>query len=410
MKKIIFITLVLSFIITNTVIAYNPYGISDGLYMKLQEEKSAIEYRISQLETSSYNSPGLSSMNIESRINDLERERDSKKNYATGTYAKYGATEMLQVALDKIDEEYDAKISALEDQKAYYDQQSSYEEEARENKAEAQRLKKKLLELESQLVDQRAEEAKKQIEALKNTPKVEINLINELTNNSQKSPPPAIDVFNKLDTMIDTVESARLYSLVKENDFNMYTQIQIIASAKYFNNKTTVLDLFNYLDSLSEKQAVFVNQKLGIFNPDLQIETNKLAWAKYPNGKEYKINTPVVDVTNVVKTPTPVKENPKPVVSRAILESISGVKTEVMNREQALTYYNKVKQLKSEGKTVEAQSVIDKMSETDYEVFESLVKELKTATSTDKVVEKVEVKPSFSQKFFGFFKKMAFWK
>jgi hypothetical protein len=210
--------------------------------------------------------------------------------------------------------------------------------------------------------------------------------------------------------MIDTVESARLYSLVKENDFNMYTQIQIIASAKYFNNKTTVLDLFNYLDSLSEKQAVFVNQKLGIFNPDLQIETNKLAWAKYPNGKEYKINTPVVDVTNVVKTPTPVKENPKPVVSRAILESISGVKTEVMNREQALTYYNKVKQLKSEGKTVEAQSVIDKMSETDYEVFESLVKELKTATSTDKVVEKVEVKPSFSQKFFGFFKKMAFWK
>lgn len=393
-----------------TTYAYNPYGISDGLYMKLQEEKSDLEYRINQLETNSYNSPGLSSMNIQSRINDLIRERDSKKNYARGTYASYGATEMLQVALDKIDDEYNQKIQSLEDQKDYYDQESSYEEQARENKEEAQKLKKKLLEIEAELISQKRIEVEKQIEVLKNTPKVEFNLINELTNNSQKSPPPAIDVFNALDSMPDTLESAQLYSAIKEKDFSMYTKIQALASVKYFNNKTTPLDLFNYMDSLSEENVHIVNDKLGIFNPTLQDEVYKLARAKYPNGKEYGVYIPV-NTTNTVKNPLPPKENSKPVISRTALEDIPKEKTEVLNREQALVYYNEIKKLKSEGKIDEAQSIIDEMSEGDYKVFESLANELKATTSPKLDLEKEEVKAkSISQKFFGFFKKLAFWR
>jgi hypothetical protein len=391
MKKqnILFLTLVLSFITTNTVIAYNPYGISDGLYMKLQEEKSAIEYRISQLETSSYNSPGLSSMNIESRINDLERERDSKKNYATGTYAKYGATEMLKVALDKIDEEYDAKISVLEDQKAYYDQQSSYEEQARENKAEAQKLKKELLEIESKLLEQKRDS---QIQDLKSTRGQDnLNLLDELTSIKV---PLATDVFYRLDTMVDTIESKRLFSLVKKDNLKLYNEILALANQKYFNNKTTPLELFIYMDSLSSAEVSIVHSKLGIFNPDLQSEVSKLAWAKYPEGKGDTVGPEKPTVKEI--KPVIIKDTVKPVVARTILEEVVSGDSEALNREQALTYYNKIKQLKSEGKMVEAQSVIDKMSETDYEIFESLVKELKTATSTDKVVEKVEVKTSFS--------------
>lgn len=225
----------------------------------------------------------------------------------------------------------------------------------------------------------------------------EYSKINQQVSNS-KNPPPAINVFNELDKMPDTLKSASIFSTIKEKDFSMYAQIQVLASTKYFNDQTTPTGLSNYIKSLSTVEANIVRNKLAIFNPGLLNEINILEKNNITKNKP---------VSQIVK-PEAVKENPKPLNSRSVLENIPDKDVEVLNKEQALIYYNKVKQLKFEGKTSEAQSIIDEMSEGDYKVFESLVNELKATTTEE--TKSVEVKKNFVQRIFGFFKRLAFWR
>lgn len=280
--KIIFlfiITAVFSQIFAGVAYAYNPYGISDGLYMKLEEEKSALEYRISQIETNSQSNPGLSALSIQSRINELIVERDSKKSYITGTYAHYGISNQASDALSKIDAEYQSKISDLESQKSLYTSQSITESENSSLNQDIQDLRKELIEIKAELESQKRLELENEIESLKSQ-----NY--SYTNNIIVNVPSYIDVFSRLDNMEDYFEAARLFTLVKTDNINLYNQILELAKERYFNNKTTLSDVFGYVDSISSyEDTMLIIEKLGIFEPELSKQVTELARNKYPYGK-----------------------------------------------------------------------------------------------------------------------------
>lgn len=100
----------------------------NDVYIKQQEEKSALEYRLKSLESQIQNSPTISINVIDQRIAELRQEWDTEKTYTTGTMAQNGSLSTWGGAsevLTKIDNKYSSQISALEAQKAQYQQQVS---------------------------------------------------------------------------------------------------------------------------------------------------------------------------------------------------------------------------------------------------------------------------------------------
>lgn len=236
------------------------------VYIKQQQEKSALEYRLQKLESSLSSNPSASLSTIESRIQQLKSERDTEINYIRGLYAQSGISNQIDAKVAEITAKYASQISALESQKSSY--QSQADVQAKE--AEITELKLKIKQLEYDMQTKEYEQALKNMDALKN----------------RTVTPSAPDV--------------------------------------YVPNTTDPYTIFKYMDSLSLQGASDVYQKLLKTNPTLAEKVNAVYDEVYPNGKpgtwvndEYKAsqNTATKQVQKV-----PVVEK-KPVTKEAEIKA-----------------------------------------------------------------------------------------
>ncbi len=114
------------FSVFSTAYATSYNYLPNDVYIKQQEEKSALEYRLKSLESQLQNSPTISISVIDQRIAELRQEWETEKTYTTGTLAQNGTLSTWGGASEvftKIDNKYSSQISALEAQKSQYQQQ-----------------------------------------------------------------------------------------------------------------------------------------------------------------------------------------------------------------------------------------------------------------------------------------------
>lgn len=183
----------------------------NDVYIKQQEEKAALEYRISTLETSLQNSPTLSILNIESRISQLKQEKQTEINYVTGLYGKNGISNQLPAAIAKIDAKYDGQISNLEQQIDEYEDAMSEENDL---KNEIKSLKSQLSKIEQQ-VSQPA-------------PSVDDTSTFEV--------PSAVDMFDYIDSL-SLEEASEVYNNLRIVNPDLYRQVEYILVLKYPHGK-----------------------------------------------------------------------------------------------------------------------------------------------------------------------------
>lgn len=346
--------------------ANTPSGISNDYYIKLQEEKSALEYRISSLETSSYNSPDLSSLNIQSRIDELIRERETEKNYITGLYGKNGISNQLPSALATIDSKYQSQIDNLNQQKAYYQNQISSQQSST---AELSQTKLRIQELDKLLAEQ-----EKLIQSLKTQMYVPTNpSVVQTPVSSVNGTPTASDVFNYIDSL-SLYDATVALEAIKTNALPMYTEVIKLAEAKYVKGYTTPTAMAIYADSLPENEVSKLWTKLGLYNPTLRDQTNIIVKNKYPDGKF--LNPAELKQQQIEAS---LKQTPK-VTAPATTKKVTSVNIEPKIEKQEVATTTLTQQ---------------------------------TATAPSSTPQTTEVKPqkkSFIQKTFDFFKSFAFWR
>ena len=355
------IFLSLTLILPSTIKAANTSsGLTNDFYIKLQEEKSALEYRISSLETSSYNSPDLSSLNIQSRIDGLIRERETEKNYITGLYGKNGIGNQLPAALAGIDTKYQSQIDNLNQQKAYYQNQISSQQSSNN---ELSQTKLRIQELDKLLAEQ-----DKLIQSLKTQVYTAPPTVNKI--------PTATEIFTYLDSSnINWITAGNQFETLKTTNFSLYYEVLMIAETKYFKGYTPET-LFLYMDSLSQKEVSAYLTKLRIFNPNLLELSYRIARVKYPNGKfneDGTLNT-TTPKPSVTPTTAPILK-PSPKVEKKVVTVPTSNTTAT---------------------SVQATSEIKQDAPTD--------------STTQQVTEVKPEKKSFIQKTSDFFKKIIFWR
>lgn len=225
--------------------------------IKQQEEKSALEYRLQNLEAGLSGNSSAYISSLSSRISQLESERVTEKNYISGTYGKYGIGNQLPAKLAEIDSKYDTQISALQSQKASYQSDLATQQLKKE---EINNLKLQIAQLRAQIVDQELQANLKALEKYQN-------------------PTPVV------------------YS-----DADVY-------------------EYFLYLDSLSIDDASDFFQRLKIYNLDAAKRVTTLYNNKYPNGKPGTGKYEDYLATLIIPEPIVIKEIPsiqeKKVVQKA---------------------------------------------------------------------------------------------
>ncbi|MDB5188242.1 MAG: fibronectin type protein [Candidatus Kaiserbacteria bacterium] len=91
-------------------------GLPNDVYIKQQEEKSALEYRLQILESKISANPDASTYVLQDRITQLEDERNTKINYIKGRYGQLGITSQADAAIADINAKYDVQINSLKSQ------------------------------------------------------------------------------------------------------------------------------------------------------------------------------------------------------------------------------------------------------------------------------------------------------
>lgn len=194
-------------VLPNLAFATGYNYLPNDVYIKQQEEKAALEYRISTLETNLQNSPTLSVLNIESRISQLEQEKQTEINYTTGLYAKNGISNQLPDAIAKINAKYDSQIENLEQQIEEYEDMMSAESDLQ---SEIRDLKAQLTEIEQQMsqTTQGSSEA------------------------TSVAVPSAIDIFEYLDTLPNN-EAQEIMGILGVENNALYEEVLRIVQLKY---------------------------------------------------------------------------------------------------------------------------------------------------------------------------------
>lgn len=178
----------------------------NDVYIKQQEEKAALEYRISSIEASLQNSPTLSILNIDSRIMQLKQEKQTEINYVTGLYAKNGIIDQLPGAIDKINAKYASQIDNLEQQKDEYNDAI----------AEDKKLKSEIATLKEQIRN------------------IELNTTQRATQETsgEVKIPSAIDMFNYIDTL-PSGEAEEIMGILGVENLKLYEEVMSIVKLKY---------------------------------------------------------------------------------------------------------------------------------------------------------------------------------
>lgn len=126
MQKSLFSILVFVSLCSFSVAYATGYNyLPDDVYIKQQQEKSALEYRLKNLESQISGSPQISILTIDQRIDELRQEWETKKEYTRDMLAHNGAytPESYSSLVAKFETEYSSQINSLEAQKSQYQQQ-----------------------------------------------------------------------------------------------------------------------------------------------------------------------------------------------------------------------------------------------------------------------------------------------
>lgn len=204
MKHILLLALLFTPVIFASATSYNY--LPNDVYIKQQEEKSALEYRISQLEASMNGSLSSSLRNVEYRIDELEREMATEINYITGIYGSYGISNQLPSKISDVEAKYDSQISSLEDERDELKQLIKEEEAAQ---TEIKRLEAELEALNKTIIPTTEPEIQK---------------------------PSAQSMFEYIDSL-PLSEASVVYNDLRMWDPEMYSAVQYLTNLKYPNGK-----------------------------------------------------------------------------------------------------------------------------------------------------------------------------
>ena len=301
-----------------TVHATDYNYLPNDVFLKQQEEKSALEYRLKTLENQSQSNPQASILSIEQRISELERQRDSEKEYLKGTLAKNGAysSETWASYSSKIDAKYASQISSLNQQKSSYQSQSS----SQQNSQEISDLKLEIAKLRAEMADQ---ELKRNLEALekyqvKETPKT----------NTYYSDNEILKVFNYLDAL-PLNEASVMYQVILKDNKNVAERVDILYKKKYPNGKTGTSINSDYKKSVQEVSVLEVKKETPV------IKTVK------PTVKQ-EVKKTQLKATTTEEKPIPQIKQEQPKIELPQTEVQKPVEKKVTVREKISGFFKKV--------------------------------------------------------------------
>lgn len=298
-NKYSILALLIIFPISASATGYNY--LPNDVYIKQQEEKAALEYRISTLETSLQNSPTLSILNIESRISQLEQEKQTEINYVTGLYAHNGIIVQLPSAIAKINAKYDGQISNLEQQIEEYEDAMSEEKDL---KNEIKSLKSQLSKIEQQ-VSQPAP-------SVDDTSTVEV--------------PSAVDMFDYIDSL-SLDEASETYNNLRIVNPDLYRQVEYILVLKYPNGKPGSARHDEYLQTIKTPVSETVTNE--IYIPPIAKKTEVFRAEKDTISEvatdQVQIPTSTEEIYTAPQEPTPeIKVAPIVEQPKTIWQSVVG--------------------------------------------------------------------------------------
>lgn len=228
--KIGFFVFVAVFLLqTKTTFATGYSYLPNDIYIKQQEEKSALEYRLKSLESQIQNNPSVSVNTIEQRIVGLQRERDTEKSYVSYVYPHNGIADQLPAKLAEIDAKYQPQIDDLEQQKSSYQSQASSLDKA--NK-EAQEIRLQLIALQKQYIQQLDDYQKlldQNLELLKKAP--------QSTTPVEFSDSEVQEIFDYMESLSFKDESIIFNKIAKVNPV-VAGRIVLLYDKRYPNGKT----------------------------------------------------------------------------------------------------------------------------------------------------------------------------
>ncbi len=294
-------------IITTYATDYNY--LPNDVFIKQQEERSALEYRLKTLENQYPSNPQASILSIEQRISQLRSEWETEKSYITQRLAQLGALTTSgesPVLLKRIDDKYQSQIDSLNQQKSSYQSQVSNQQQKDQ---EIERLRKELLEI----IDKQADTERQRI-------------LDELKEKQQK---------------LEEEQRAK--------------------NTTYYSDDE-ILKVFNYLDSLSLKEASAVYRVIQKDNKNVAERVATLYNKKYPNGKtETSINADNKKSIKEVAVPEVKKETPViKTVKPAVKQEIKKTQVKDTTTEEKVAHQIKQEQPKIELPQAEAQKLVEK--------------------------------------------------
>lgn len=240
------------FVIQTTVAYATDYNyLPNDVFLVQQAEKSALEYRLRALENQYQSNPQISVLSIDQRISELQKQRDSEKEYLKGTLAHNGAfsPETWASYSAKIDAKYDPQINLLNQQKQTYQSQASGQQQKDQEIADLKRL---ILEMQNSIDKQADLERQKVLDNLA--------LEQQKLREEYKA---------KIATEQQKLTDEYTAKIIPKEDFS----------------KVDVNKMFLYLDALAPTDASNLWQRIYKNNPEVALKINILYDKKYPNEK-----------------------------------------------------------------------------------------------------------------------------
>ena len=275
----------------------------NDVYIKQQEEKSALEYRIQQLENSMGGGSYNSASTIDSRISELQSEMQTEINYTTGLYASYGISNQLPAKIQDIQAKYQAQIAPLQSQRSSLQTQSK---EDSQTKSEIKALQEQLANIE-QLLNKNVQ--------TENTPTV---------TPSQK--PSAIAMFEYIDSL-PLEDASRAYSDLRTGDPALYKEVSYLVNLKYPNGKAGSATNDEYLAKQTEATITSKPEPTPT-KTYTQNESPVVAESEEQIKKSESTDSPqikpAVENTNEIKPVSQPALTPEPVKQSSLFQKIVG--------------------------------------------------------------------------------------
>lgn len=233
---------------TSSVFATSYNYLPNDVYIKQQEEKSALEYRLQKLENGISGNSSSQIATLSARISQLESERTTEKNYISGVYAQSGIANQLPAKLAEIDAKYNAQISTLQSQKSALENTVSSQQSSQ---TEIANLKLQIAQLKAQMVDDELQANLKALEKYQTQEK----------QSSYYSEADLLKLYNYLDSL-SVKDASELYSQIKAKNEDVASRLTELQNKKYPNGKTGTSKNIEYLKSIQKDVVVPTPKKI----------------------------------------------------------------------------------------------------------------------------------------------------